>query len=31
MKAEYDFSQGKRRAIDPKLPGKTLIFHLYWY
>jgi len=25
IKAEYDFSQGKRRAIDPILPGKTPI------
>jgi uncharacterized protein (DUF4415 family) len=25
MEAEYDFSQGKRRAIDPTLPGKTRI------
>jgi uncharacterized protein (DUF4415 family) len=23
MEAEYDFSQGKRGAIDPILPGKT--------
>lgn len=25
MKAEYDFSQGKRGAIDPTPPGKTRI------
>jgi uncharacterized protein (DUF4415 family) len=25
MKAEYDFSQGKRGAIDPIPPGKTRI------
>ncbi|WP_414565544.1 MULTISPECIES: BrnA antitoxin family protein [unclassified Anabaena] len=25
MEAEYDFSQGKRGAIDPTLPGKTRI------
>jgi uncharacterized protein (DUF4415 family) len=25
MEAEYDFSQGKRGAIDPILPGKTRI------
>jgi uncharacterized protein (DUF4415 family) len=25
METEYDFSQGKRRAIDPTLPGKTRI------
>ncbi len=25
MKAEYDFSQGKRGAIDPIPPGKTCI------
>ena len=25
MKAEYDFSQGKRGAIDPVPPGKTRI------
>ena len=25
MEAEYDFSQGKRGAIDPILPGKTPI------
>jgi uncharacterized protein (DUF4415 family) len=25
MKAEYDFSQGKRGAIDPAPPGKTRI------
>ncbi|MEG4962905.1 MULTISPECIES: BrnA antitoxin family protein [unclassified Microcoleus] len=25
MEAEYDFSQGKPGAIDPKLPGKTRI------
>jgi uncharacterized protein (DUF4415 family) len=25
IKAEYDFSQGKRGAIDPILPGKTRI------
>ena len=25
MKEEYDFNQGKRRAIDPMPPGKTRI------
>ena len=25
MQAEYDFSQGKRGAIDPTPPGKTRI------
>ncbi|MCG5061734.1 BrnA antitoxin family protein [Limnoraphis robusta Tam1] len=25
MDAEYDFSQGKRKAIEPVLPGKTHI------
>ncbi|MDB9313497.1 BrnA antitoxin family protein, partial [Spirulina sp. CS-785/01] len=25
MKAEYDFSHGKRGAITPKLPGQTRI------
>lgn len=25
MKAEYDFSQGKRGAVDPLPPGKTRI------
>ncbi|NEQ25000.1 MAG: BrnA antitoxin family protein [Microcoleus sp. SIO2G3] len=25
MEAKYDFSQGKRGAIDPTLPGKTRI------
>ena len=25
MEAEYDFSQGKRGAIEPSLPGKTRI------
>jgi uncharacterized protein (DUF4415 family) len=25
MEAEYDFSQGKRGAVDPILPGKTRI------
>ncbi|MBI4770410.1 MAG: BrnA antitoxin family protein [Chloroflexi bacterium] len=25
MKAEYDFSRGKRGAIDPPAPGKTRI------
>ncbi|MDX2100294.1 MAG: BrnA antitoxin family protein, partial [Leptolyngbyaceae cyanobacterium bins.59] len=25
MEAEYDFSQGKRGAIDPTSPGKTRI------
>ncbi len=25
MEAEYDFSQGKRGAIEPTPPGKTLI------
>ena len=25
MEAEYDFSQGKRGALDPTLPGKTRI------
>ncbi|WP_194060352.1 hypothetical protein [Tychonema sp. LEGE 07203] len=29
MEAEYDFSQGKRGAIDLKLPAKTLLISVY--
>ena len=33
MKAEYDFSKGKRGALDPLPPGKTRItirLPMYW-
>lgn len=29
METEYDFSQDKRGAIDPTLPGKTLLISVY--